>query len=189
MKKFLRLSVYFIIICASWYTSQSRDWSAIQEQILIVTSVIAAAVFVRLNRSLPTMDTGKLLEGQVTRITQSYKSSSKALAAHAVVVLVTISYSIFLLPSLNIIFPLDTNLNFLPEFLLCLLFGHVLVKAADIIFLDLDFVNLQSGLLDKQAKNSEEMRTESTFRNANEKLNIPEGYGDIKNDIVKDEKK
>lgn len=72
MKKFIKPSVYFVMVIASWFTSRSDNWNTIHEQIIIVTSVIAAAVFVRLNRSLPIIDTDTLVEGQVHRITESY---------------------------------------------------------------------------------------------------------------------
>ena len=55
--------------------------------------------------------------------------------------------------------------------------------------MDLDFVTLQSDLLDEQAKKSEEKRAGLTPINIDNKLNIPEGYGGIKDDIVKDEEK
>ena len=188
MKKFIKPSAYFVIVIASWFTSRSDNWNTIHEQIIIVTSVIAAAVFVRLNRSLPISDTDILVEGQVRRITKSYMTSSRALGAHAATVVVTIGYSIFLLAPLNLISTSCSYFNFLPELLLCLLFGHVLIKSTDIIILDLDFAKLRSDLLSEQVKNAAELRNQSPHQSISKPLSVPEGYGAVSDDSDEDQK-
>ena len=188
MKKFIKPSVYFIMVIASWFTSKSDNWNTIHEQIIIVTSVIAAAVFVRLNRSLPISDTDTLVERQVRRITESYIAASKALGAHAAIVTATIAYSILLLTPLNLFSSQYSYLNFLPELLLCLLLGHVLIKSTDIIILDLDFAKLQSDLLSERAKNATELRNQSPHRNISNQLSVPKEYGSVIDDSDEDQK-
>lgn len=180
MKKFIKPSVYFVMVIASWFTSRSDNWNTIHEQIIIVTSVIAAAVFVRLNRSLPIIDTDTLVEGQVHRITESYMAASKALGAHAAIVITTIAYSIFLLNPLNLIPSQCSYFNFLPEVFLCLLFGHVLIRSTDIIILDLDFAKLQSDFLDKKVSDLKKNRELIFEQTGKLNLDIPDNYGEIK---------
>lgn len=188
MKKFIKPSVYFVMVVVSWFTSQSDNWNIIHEQIIIVTSVIAAAVFVRLNRSLPISDTDTLVERQVQRITTSYMAASKALGAHAAIVITTIAYSIFLLTPLNLISSQSSYFNFLPELLLCLLFGHVLIRSTGIIILDLDFAKLQSDLLSEQAKNAAKLRNQSPHQSMSKYLNVSEEYGGVVDDSGEDQK-
>ena len=188
MKKFSKPSAYFVMVIASWFTSRSDNWNTIHEQIIIVTSVIAAAVFVRLNRSLPISDTDTLVEGQVRRITESYIASSRALGAHAAIVIMTIAYSILLLTPLNLILLQCYYLNFLPELLLCLLFGHVLIRSTDIIILDLDFAKLQSDLLSEQVKNTAKLRNQPPHQRMSKQLSVSEGYGAVIDDSDEDQK-
>ena len=188
MKKFIKLSIYFVMVITCWFTSQSDNWNTIHEQIIIVTSVIAAAVFVRLNRSLPISATDTFVEGQVRRITESYIVAAKALGVYAAIVITTIAYSILLLTPLNIIFLQWSHFNFLPELLLCLLFGHVLIRSTDIIILDLDFAKLQSDLLSERAKNATELRNQSPHLSISKPLSVPKEYGSVIDDSDEDQK-
>ena len=115
-------------------------------------------------------------------------AASKALGAHATIVTATIAYSILLLTPLNLFSSQYSYLNFLPELLLCLLFGHVLIRSTDIIILDLDFAELQSDLLSERVKRASELRNQPSDKSISRPLSPPKGYGSVIDSTDEDKK-
>ena len=158
MKKSIEYLLYLAVFAIAWPASNAEPWNEVSRQIIIVIAVITAAVFVRLNRALPKMDAASFRLGQIERVSDSYVRTSNEMAFFARVILGVLGYGVLGLKPFENVITNCSRIEFLPRYILCVLFGYVLVRSLKLITLDLEFMRLQSEIVSHEAKLSAEHR-------------------------------
>lgn len=158
MKKSIEYLLYLAVFAIAWPASNVVSWNEVLQQIIIVIVVITAAVFVRLNRALPRMEPTNFRRGQIQRVAGSYVLTSNEMAFFARTIIGVLAYGVLGLKPLENLIAGYSRIAFLPRYILCVLFGYVLVRSLKLITLDLDFMKLQSEIAIHEANLSAEDR-------------------------------
>ncbi len=156
MKKLIKPALYLLLLLIAWPASKGEPWNEIMSQMVVVISVITAAVFLRLTRPIPKMKSTHFKYKSIQRIGNSYLAVSKQMAAFGYTIIITLGYAILALKPLESFLAVNCTFSSLPRYFLCLMFGHILIRSFSLISRDLEFANLQAEIACEENKKTED---------------------------------
>lgn len=150
------------------------EWAATAKSILTVLAIFAAAILVRLNRGMPTIDWSKVDAEDRGHLVLAMKNLAREYGTTLIVVGITLAFFL-VLDRANGETPLATLLDASRPFVKTLvsaiagaLTSFVLIRITYVVWRDIDIVDLQAGVI-SQAANAEKRARHQT--NADEVAN------------------
>lgn len=159
----LRIATIFLVLAAAVFSGwlvPASEWAATAKSILTVLAIFAAAILVRLNRGMPTIDWSKVDPEDRSHLVGAIKRLAREYGVTLIVVGVTLALFL-ILDRTGGETPLAKLLASAPSYVPLAIsavsggvISFVLIRIAYVIWRDIDIVDLQAGVI-SQAANAE----------------------------------
>lgn len=159
----LRIATIFLVLAAAVFSGwlvPASEWAATAKSILTVLAIFAAAILVRLNRGMPTIDWSKVDPEDRSHLVGAIKRLAREYGVTLIVVGVTLALFL-VLDRTGGETPLGKLLASAPGYVPSIIsavsggiISFVLIRIAYVIWRDIDIVDLQAGVI-SQAANAE----------------------------------
>jgi MFS family permease len=170
----LRLTTILAVVISaaiSGWLVPASEWAATAKSILTVLAILAAAILVRLNRGMPTIDWSKVDSDDRVRLVEDIKK----LAREYGVTLVFVGFTLVLFLILDRTIgdtPLAVMISSAPNYISTAISAatgaissFVLIRIAYVVWRDIDIVDLQAGVI-SQAANAEKVERHNNIADA-----------------------
>lgn len=176
----LRLTTILIVIASaaiSGWLVPASEWAATAKSILTVLAIFAAAILVRLNRGMPTIDWAKVNPDDRTNLVCDIKRLAREYGI--TLIFVGIALALFLVldrtsgdtPLSNLIAEAPRYVPSAISAFAGAVSSFVLIRIAYVVWRDIDIVDLQAGVI-SQAANAEQAERHNGIADAISKAGV-----------------
>jgi hypothetical protein len=164
------ITIAFVGVSAtfSFWLVPVSEWAATAKSILTVLAIFAAAILVRLNRGMPTIDWSKVDPDDRSALVTDIKKLAREYGVTLIFIGVALTAFLFL-DRINGVTPLSRRVLAAPEYVAQIISAmsgaissFVLVRIAYIVWRDIDIVDLQAGVI-SQAANAEKIERHNSI--------------------------